>query len=55
MLIIMYISDGMIMVNILANFLTGYVEGHTYEYVVLDMRKVSVIRVRLHRANIESS
>ncbi|XP_063826274.1 potassium voltage-gated channel subfamily H member 8-like [Ostrinia nubilalis] len=38
--ILMYISDVLIMVNILANCFTGYLEGYTYKYVVLDLKSI---------------
>lgn len=36
----MFGVDFLYLVNIIVNFFTGYVEGNTYQYVVLDLRKI---------------
>lgn len=36
----MYTFDLMYLFNIILNFFTGYIEGDTCQYVVLDLRKI---------------
>ncbi|KAL0883340.1 hypothetical protein ABMA27_016747 [Loxostege sticticalis] len=39
-LYVIYVTDVLVGINIVANFLTGYIDGYTYQYVVLDLKKI---------------
>lgn len=46
MFLYIVLYDYIYVFNILINFLTGYVEGNTLQYVVLDLRKIVCKYVR---------